>query len=87
MTYKCTDCSNCLLEDFGYSNWTVEGTYVHCMKNLHPESPFDHWYGEDKRLNFANECESFVKGELESIAVDGDEFEDLSDEAKRYLRC
>lgn len=67
---KCDECKWCLLEDYGYSNYTTEGTYVHCLKNLHPESGFDRWYGEDARLNFAENCGEFFAGEAVSVDVD-----------------
>jgi hypothetical protein len=82
----CLDCKHCLLEDFGYSNWTVEGTTVHCMKSKHPDNPFDRWYGEDKRLLYANECKSFKRGDLQQLDVDGEDWADLSAKAKRYLK-
>lgn len=59
----CDECKFCLLEDYGYSNYTVEGTYVHCLKRKHPESGFDQFFGEDERLRFAEKCESFTKGD------------------------
>ena len=46
---ECTDCRFCLLEDYGYSNYTTEGTYVHCLLNKHPEGGFDQFYGRDKQ--------------------------------------
>lgn len=72
MTKKCDVCRWCLLEDYGYSNYTTEGTYVHCLKNLHPESGWDRFYGEDKRLLFAETCPSFEEGEPVSVDVEHD---------------
>ncbi len=60
---KCTDCKFRLSDDFGYSNYTVEGTNFHCLLKKHPDMPFDEFYGEDKRLEFAQKCEAFVAGE------------------------
>lgn len=67
---SCETCRYCLLEDWGYSNYTVEGTNVHCLKKIHPESGFDRWYGVDKRLAFAETCPQYVKGE--ALALDCD---------------
>jgi len=76
---SCDECKWCLLEDFGYSNYTVEGTYVHCLKNIHPESGFDRWYGADERLKFAETCESFVAGEPTEVDCDREALESYSD--------
>lgn len=70
---KCDECKWCLLEDYGCSNYTTEGTYVHCLKKLHPESGFDRWYGDDKRLEFAATCEGFTIGEPVTVDVDREE--------------
>lgn len=32
----CTTCLLCLREDYGYSNWTTEGTTLHCLAGLNP---------------------------------------------------
>lgn len=58
----CDDCRFCLLDDYGYSNYTTEGIYVHCLLNKHPESGFDQFYGEDKRMQFADQCDAFTAG-------------------------
>ena len=60
---KCDTCENCALVDNGYSNYTVMGTDVHCMVYAHPGTPFDLWYGEDWRLEFARFCHSYKEGE------------------------
>lgn len=33
----CTMCVLCLREDYGYSNYTVEGTTLECLAGLNPE--------------------------------------------------
>jgi len=67
---KCDACRWCLLEDYGYSNYTVEGTYVHCLKELHPGSGFDRFYGDDSRLDVAASCPAFSPGEPVEVDVD-----------------
>ena len=63
MGKKCTNCRYCLLKDYGYSNYTVEGTDNICLKGLRDE--FDNWYGEEKRNSeFAEKCNEYVTGEL-----------------------
>jgi hypothetical protein len=67
----CEGCKFALLEDYGYSNYTVEGTTVHCLKRLHPDREgFDRWYGEDGRLLFAERCPGFVAGEPVEVDVE-----------------
>jgi hypothetical protein len=66
----CTMCINALLEDNGYSNYTVEGTDFSCKLNLHPDGTFDRFYNDDGRLKFAEKCISFVEGEAEFHNVD-----------------
>lgn len=66
----CDVCVHALLEDQGYSNYTVEGTDFTCKLGLNPNGTFDRWYGEDKRLAFAAECPSSEIGEVESHCVD-----------------
>lgn len=56
---KCDDCFWGLLEDEGYSNYTVENTTFTCILGKNPNGTFDRFYGEDKRLDFASQCPSF----------------------------
>ena len=37
----CLDCRFAVEEDYGYSNYTVEGTDVHCLKKLNSDLPKD----------------------------------------------
>ena len=60
---KCSNCSYCLIVDYGYSNYTVEGSDVYCSLGLNPDAPFDRWYGEDKRDTFASTCPKFDETE------------------------
>lgn len=57
---KCDECRLATLRELGYSCYTIDGTYVYC--DHHPESGFDRWYGEEKKLLYAEHCEHFVKG-------------------------
>lgn len=70
---KCTDCKFCILEDYGYSNWTVEGTTVTCLLELNASFPADRWYGEASELEFANECTRFAEGSNMHIDVDNEQ--------------
>jgi len=71
---KCTDCKLCYEKDYGYSNYTVEGTMVYCLKNANPNFPKDRWYGEEPELEFANQCPLFVEGNsVKRYVEDSDE--------------
>lgn len=59
---NCLDCKYCLQHSWGYSNYTVEGTTVFCLKKLNPDLPKDRWYREEPALKFAESCESFSYG-------------------------
>jgi hypothetical protein len=68
----CGDCKYAILQDTGYSNYTVMGMDFHCAKELHPDDGFDWWYGEDKRKEFAEQCAGYEAGEPVSMDVDGE---------------
>jgi hypothetical protein len=67
---SCENCKNCILHDYGYSNYTVEGTNVICSKSVHPNGEFDRFYGTDLRLNWAESCPQFEAGEALILCVD-----------------
>lgn len=69
---KCTDCKYCLEQDYGYSNYTVEGTDVDCLLHKNPEFPEDRFYGEEPALLFAKKCDKFTLGDHPVIDVDLD---------------
>lgn len=75
---KCSACKWAVLEDYGYSNWTQEGTQIYCLRDLHPSGPegFDQWYGKDERDKFAEQCDAFTaaaEGEQVNMDVDREE--------------
>ena len=47
---NCTSCKFAVLEDYGYSNYTTEGTNFRCGVGKHPDGEFDAFYGEEKNL-------------------------------------
>lgn len=77
---SCKKCKYAILQDEGYSNYTVMGTEFHCAKKLHPEDGFDYWYGEDKRLDYAQQCSSFEQGEPIKMDVEQNDVADLTPE-------
>lgn len=66
----CLDCKFHVSVDFGYSNYTVEGTTFNCAKQAHPDGDFDQFYGQEKKLKFAQECAQFEEGEGVDMDVD-----------------
>lgn len=86
MPRTCNDCRFGVFEDYGYSNWTVEGTDFSCAKRLHPEGTFDRFYGEDERLKFAEKCPGFEAGTPVSLDVDGEDYAELSEDQKAVLK-
>lgn len=73
MPKNCSDCKFALFHDYGYSNWTVEGTDFHCLKEKHPDGSFDRFYLTDGRLGYAEKCQAFVKGDPVNLDVDMEE--------------
>lgn len=78
----CQSCKFSILEDHGYSNYTVDGTTFYCGLDLHPDGSFDRYYGEDKRLLFGKTCEAYVEGEGVYMDVDHEEEIKLTGEQK-----
>ena len=70
----CNNCRFSVLEDNGYSNWTVEGTDVSCLLNLNDKLPCDNFYGADPILKFAETCPSFQAGNQIHIDVEHEVF-------------
>jgi len=68
----CDDCRFCIKKDYGYSNYTVEGTDVNCLKNANPAMPFDQAWGENPQLSFAENCSSFEAGTAVGVDCDQD---------------
>lgn len=66
---KCTNCKFCVLQDDGYSNYTVMGTTFTCLKGAHPSSGEDMW-GLD--MGVATNCSSYTFGQAIELDVDGE---------------
>ena len=69
---KCIDCKYCLQDDYGYSNYTVEGTTCYCLLDINPYFPEDRFYGKEPSLEYARKCDSYREGEGISLDVDRD---------------
>ena len=80
---SCTDCKFAVFTDYGYSNWTVEGTDFNCSNKLHPDGVFDRFYKQNAKLNYAEQCSGFTSGEAIHMDVDCEGIDDLTDEQKQ----
>lgn len=86
----CDGCTNCALVDYGYSNYTVEGTTVICMIGEHPKGEFDRGWGlfaeEDQEgLAFAEKCLHYSSGGPGLTAdVDGEDIWCIDDSAYNW---
>lgn len=82
MEKSCDNCKYAIYEDYGYSNYTVEGTEFQCGKKAHPEGAFDRFYRENPSLNFGAQCEFHEAGEPISMDVEHEDYPELTDEQK-----
>jgi hypothetical protein len=69
---KCNECKWCVLEDYGYSNYTVEGTNAECLLDMNPAFPVDMGWGLTEEIDFANVCPRFKEGAPIEVDVDHD---------------
>ncbi len=75
----CVECIFCRQSDYGYSNWTAEGTTAACIFNLSPE--FDTYPNGQQKIAFeaakkiAETCKAFRAGTGLYEDVDGEERE------------
>lgn len=90
-TKGCETCRFFRRHDYGYSNYTVEGSNGDCLKALNPHLPadLDAW-GADKgkterALAFGEGCAARVEGEGPWFDCDGEETnERFKDDAELY---
>lgn len=78
----CKNCKFAVLEDNGYSNYTVMGTDFHCAKNAHPEKTFDIFYWEAPEFKKHTSCSEFSAGSPIEIDVERDVLVYFSPEEK-----
>jgi len=82
---SCNTCRWACFEDYGYSNYTVEGTTFTCLKKLHPADGFDRFYGTDKRLDFGITCGGYESGDPAAASVEDDRPTSYYDEVEQLL--
>ena len=79
---SCNTCKYAVYKDYGYSNYTVEGTDFECAMNAHPSGTFDRFYGKAKELEFGLTCKKWQEGEPIQMDVERCNVCELSDEQK-----
>ena len=79
-TRKCGDCKFGIFADYGYSNYTTEGTEFTCAKKAHPDGSFDNWYGEEKKLEYAAQGPSFEEGDSIWMDCEQEQMDELTPE-------
>jgi hypothetical protein len=77
------NCKFAIHADFGYSDYTTEGTTLFCAKKLHPAGDFDQFYGEDLRMHFAIDCSGFEEGEGPCVSVERSNVDELTEEQRK----
>jgi hypothetical protein len=75
MMKTCETCKYAIFKEEGYSNYTVEGTTFYCFMKSHPAAPFDRFYNQDKRLNYAETCISYKHGIPITMDVDKTDYD------------
>lgn len=71
----CSTCRWCAQYDYGYSNYTTEGTTLDCLRSLNPPlTGYEIPYGEGIAdvLRVAEKCALYAEGHGPSFDVDGD---------------
>ena len=66
MTRTCLTCCHRYYKDYGYSDWTVEGTDVRCRYGLNPDYPAQEPYSYEQAKEphtFAEKCPHYFPGD------------------------
>lgn len=79
---SCNTCRLAIFDDYGYSNYTTEGTTFTCSKGLHPDGSFDRWFGEEEKLQFAEKCSAYEEGDSIDMDCDRDNLGGLTTEQR-----
>lgn len=78
---QCKSCKYCVYRDYGYSNYTVEGTSQECGRGVHES--FDRFYGQAPEIALIPvPCPSYSSGEPIKLDVDGKLWDELTEEEK-----
>ena len=66
---RCFGCSRLSMKDYGWSDWTVEGTQLQCQANQFEDVEDKE---ENKIFEVAEKCQCFNAGNPLRISVDGE---------------
>lgn len=94
MTEKvCTNCIFCKIQDYGYSNYTVEGSTGSCLFNLVPEFENTSYPDEQQAKllenvkDIAEKCPHFTEGTGLYFDCDGEDIEQsITDWRRQYVK-
>lgn len=67
---SCRTCTFAVFVDYGYSNYTVEGTSFNCANGRHPDGSFDRGWNIDPRLDYGKKCKGYAAGDPIEMDVD-----------------
>ena len=86
----CIDCKFYIELEYGFSNYSWEGTEIDCIRNKNKDFPADRFYGLVNAINFAKECTFFNKGPNTIVDNDHDlgDLDNYNDdiEVKHFLK-
>ena len=71
----CETCKFLRRQDYGYSNWTVEGATLDCLKRLHPMEEIDDQFESRafaEAMAFGATCAGRVEGDGPYFDCDGE---------------
>lgn len=66
----CLSCQLCYMQDYGYSNYTVEGSNIGCYADVFEEVDYDSHYNLEEYNSY--DCKYMIPGEHWSLDVDGE---------------
>jgi hypothetical protein len=66
----CLSCQLCYIQDYGYSNYTVEGSDIGCYADVFGEVEYDSYYSEEVYNSYG--CKYMSPGEHWDLDVDGE---------------
>lgn len=87
VSYKsCITCKFFCVEDYGYSNYTVEGSTARCLLDKIDESEFDLHIGSTNDIYDATNCHTYNVGEYWHLDCDGEDPRPTTEWIKEELR-
>lgn len=66
----CLSCQLCYIQDYGYSNYTVEGSNIGCYADIFGEVDYDSYFSIEEYNSY--DCKYMIPGEHWDLDVDGE---------------